>query len=112
MAATIIDSSENDAGSTVEIVIDHIPVGTYQISRRVNNGRFHNVVAELSASDKDRLLNLIRGAYSEILLVKCSLFKSPPCITPIATGMEIAEGPSWVQSRTYQSSAMAVHQPP
>lgn len=58
VGAWISDSNENAvAGATLQIVIDHIPAGSYQINHRINKGGFHNVTAELS--DKDRLLKLI-----------------------------------------------------
>lgn len=61
VAASIIDNNQQAvAGPSIQIVIDTIPVGTYQISRRVNGGNgFHNVVAELPQADTNRLLSLI-----------------------------------------------------
>ena len=60
LAATITDNNETaTSGPSIQIVIDRIAAGTYQISRRLSANGFHNVVAELSHNDGDRLLNLI-----------------------------------------------------
>jgi hypothetical protein len=61
LAATISDNNQQAvAGSSIKIVIDTIPIGTYEIGRRVNVGNgFQNVVAEFPQADKDRLVKLL-----------------------------------------------------
>ena len=61
LAASITDNNQQAvAGPSIQIVIDTIPVGAYQVSHRTNVGNgFQNVVAEFPKADKDRLLGLI-----------------------------------------------------
>jgi hypothetical protein len=60
LAAMISDTNQQAlAGSSIQIVIDRVPVGTYQVSRRAHMSGFENVIAEFPRSDYDRLLGLI-----------------------------------------------------
>jgi hypothetical protein len=61
VAASITDNNQQAvAGPSIQIIIDTIPVGSYQISRRLNSGNgFQNVAADLPEADKDRVFNLI-----------------------------------------------------
>jgi hypothetical protein len=61
LAATITDNNQQAiAGPSIQVVIDKVPVGTYQISRRASGGNgFQNVVADFSHTDGDRMLGLI-----------------------------------------------------
>jgi hypothetical protein len=60
VAATIIDSNEGAvSGPSIQIIIDRIPAGTYQINRRLSANGLHNVAAEMPRVDGDRILNLI-----------------------------------------------------
>jgi hypothetical protein len=61
--ATIIVDNNHQAvsGSSIKLVIDRVPVGSFKITRRVDTGNgFEKVVAELPTDDRDRILDLIR----------------------------------------------------
>jgi len=60
IAATIADTNENAiSGPSIQVIVDQIPAGTYQISRRINASNFHNVVADFPRFDADRIVSLI-----------------------------------------------------
>ena len=61
LAASIIDNNQQAvAGPSIQIIIDTIPVGTYQIGRRVSGGNgFQSVSAEFPTADNDKILGLM-----------------------------------------------------
>jgi hypothetical protein len=61
LGATITDNNAQAiAGSAIQIIIDHVPLGIFQITdrRELGNG-FHVAVAELASKDGSNLINLI-----------------------------------------------------
>jgi hypothetical protein len=58
----VIDNNQPAiAGPSIQIVIDGVPLGTYQIERRSDGGNgFQIVLAELPYGDSIRLLALVR----------------------------------------------------
>jgi hypothetical protein len=60
LAATITDNNETAvSGPFVKIVVDQIPVGTYQISRRLGANGFRSVTADISGADRERPMSVI-----------------------------------------------------
>ncbi len=85
LAATIVDSNQQAvAGSTIAVTIDQVPVGTYQITRRLGpDGGMQSVTAELPAPDKDRLASLI-GVGGPIQFVTANSTYSAPLLARIS----------------------------
>lgn len=60
VAAYIVDNNPQAvAGPSIEIIVDKIPVGTYQVNKQFSRGGFSNITAELPAAESDRLLSLV-----------------------------------------------------
>jgi hypothetical protein len=60
VAATIADNNEGAiSGPSIQVIVDQIPAGTYQINRRLSSNVFHNVAADMPRVDGDRILSLI-----------------------------------------------------
>jgi hypothetical protein len=79
VAASILENNERVvSGSTIRIIVDRVPVGTYQITRRVNAGAgFQAVGADLPALDGDRLLNLVGVAGEMQFITDTSTYSAP-----------------------------------
>jgi hypothetical protein len=79
LAVTIVDSGRQAiAGTSIVVKIDQLPVGTYQITRRVGpEAGTQSVTAELPAPDKERLSNLI-GVGGAIQFVTANSTYSAP----------------------------------
>jgi hypothetical protein len=60
LGASISDNNRQAVdGPSIQIIIDNIPIGTYQMSRKLDHGRFVNAVADLPSAESDRILSLI-----------------------------------------------------
>jgi hypothetical protein len=60
VAASISDNNPQAvAGPTIQIFVDKVAIGTYQVSKRTSSGPFSAIAAELPAAESDRLLSLI-----------------------------------------------------
>jgi len=61
MGATIIDNNRQAiAGPSIQIVIDSIPIGKYEITRRLDGANgFQGVVAEFSPTENERIVSLV-----------------------------------------------------
>jgi hypothetical protein len=62
LAATIVDNNEKAiSGSTITIIFDHVPFGTYQVRRRVVAGAgFFAVSADIPEAAAARLITLMK----------------------------------------------------
>jgi hypothetical protein len=81
LAIEIIDNNENAIASpSIKVVIDNVPVGTYNITRRLgpNNG-FHTILAELPSPDNSKLLRLL-GVGGTIQFVTANSTYSAPLL--------------------------------
>jgi hypothetical protein len=78
VAASITDNNQQAvAGPSIQIIIDTIPIGTYQISRRINFGNgFQGVAAEFPQSDKDRIFSLISVGGSMQFITSSSTYSA------------------------------------
>ena len=79
VAASILENNERAvAGSSIGIIVDHVPVGTYQIIRRANPGAgFQSVAADLPALDGDKLLRLIGVGGEMQFITDASTYSAP-----------------------------------
>jgi hypothetical protein len=60
-AVITANNAQAVAGPSIQIIVDNVTVGTYQISSRVSSNGFQSVIAEFAPSESDRVLSLISG---------------------------------------------------
>ena len=78
LGASISDNNTQAvAGPSIQIIIDKVAVGTYQVSRRVGANGFQSIVAEFSPVESDRVLGLI-GVGGEMQFVTTTFTYSAP----------------------------------
>jgi hypothetical protein len=79
LAVTIIDSNPQAiAGTSIGITIDQVPLGTYQITRRFGPpGSMQSVTAELPATERDRLPNLMTVGGAIQFVTSNSTYSAP-----------------------------------
>ncbi len=78
LGASITDNNAQAvAGSSIQIIIDKVAIGTYQVSKRLSANGFHSVVAEFPAAESDRILSLI-GVGGEMQFVTNTFTYSAP----------------------------------
>jgi hypothetical protein len=76
VAVYITDSNEEAvAGPSIQVYIDKVPLGTYQVNKRVAQDGFYNATAELPSAESDRVLSAINVG-QDIQFVTSSFFYS------------------------------------
>jgi hypothetical protein len=74
----IIDNNQQAvAGPSIQVVVDKVPVGTYQVNKRINKGGLYNVTAEFPSAESNRVLSLV-GVGGEMQFVTNTFTYSAP----------------------------------